>query len=138
MQLLIPEETSEDEVVDTVSSTLSNLLGVHPKDIVVTSVDLETGEVEYEVVSEIFSEASTIQSVLESLLNNETESLLQELIPSVMVESIEVDENIEVDVSIIVDASDAGNLHEARTGVETILSDLGYDVTNLTQKTCYD
>ena len=110
MQLSIPEETTEDEVVAAVSSTLANLLGVHPRDIVVTSVDLETGEIEYEVSSEIFSETSGIQSVLDSLSNDDIEESMQEFLPSFVVESNNVDESIEVDVSIVVDGSDAGNL----------------------------
>ena len=130
MQLSIPEETSENEVADAVSSTLANLLGVHPKDIVVTSVDMETGEIEYEVSSEIFSETSDIQSILDSLTEGDIENSMQELIPSVEVESNNVDENIKVDVSIVVDGSESGNLREARTGVENILTNLGYDVTN--------
>ena len=132
IQLSIPEETSEDEVVQAVSSTLADLLGVHPRDIVVTSIDLETGEIEYEVSSEIFSETSNIQTVLDSLSSDDIEELMQEVIPSIAVESNRVDENIEVDVSIVVDGSDAGNLREARIGVETILTDMGYDVTNST------
>ena len=130
MQLSIPEETSEDEVVDAISSTLASLLGVHPKDIVVTSVDLETGEIEYEVSSETFSETSDIQIILDSFSIDDIEESMQELLPSVTIENNIVDENIEVDVSIVVDGSDAGNLREARTGVETIITDLGYHVTD--------
>ena len=133
IQLAIPEETSEDEVVDALSSSLADLLGVHPRDIVVTSVDLETGEIEYEFSSEVFSETSDIQSILDSLSNDNIEESMQEFLPFVTVESNNVDENIEVDVSIVVDGSDAGNLREARIGVETILTDMGYDVTNSTR-----
>ena len=132
IHLSIPEETSEDEVVDALSSSLANLLGVHPRDIVVTSVDLETGEIEYEVSSETFSETSDIQSVLDLLSNDDIKESMQELLPSVTVESNNVDENIEVDVAIVVDGSDAGNVREARIGVETVLTDMGYDVTQST------
>lgn len=130
MQLSIPENTSEDEAVDAVSSTLVNLLDVHPSDIVVIHLDLETGAVEYKISSETFSETSDIQSILASLSNDDIEISMQELIPSIMVESNSVEDNIEVGVSIVIDGSNSENLREARVGVENILTNLGYDVTN--------
>ena len=129
MELSIPEEISEDEIVDAVTSTLADLLGIHPKDVAVTSVNLETGEVEYEISSDIFSETTNIQSTLDSFSIDDIEELMVELLPSITIDGNSVDENIEVDVSIVVDGSDASSIREARIDVESILNDMGYDVT---------
>ena len=129
MQLSIPEDTAEQEVVDAITSTLAELLGVHPRDVVVTSVDLETGEVEYDVASDNFVETSDIQSNIDSLSIDDIENSIQQTIPEIEVESSSVGDDIEVDVTIVVDGSDASNIREARTGVEDVLTNLGYDVT---------
>ena len=51
------------------------------------------------------------------------------MIPEIEVESSSVENDIEADVTIVVDGSDAGNIREARTGVEDDFTNLGYDVT---------
>ena len=129
MQLSIPEDSSEKDIANAITSTLADLLGVHPKDVVITSVNLETGEIEYDVSSDAFDEISDIQSNLDSLSIDNIEDSIQQTIPQVKVESSSVDDNIEVDVTIVVDGSDADNIREGRTGVENILTNLGYDVT---------
>merc|ERR1719181_2755308 len=50
-QLSISTGTSEIEVADAVIATLAGLLDVHPKDVIITSVNMETGEVQCEVAS---------------------------------------------------------------------------------------
>lgn len=130
MQLSALEEYFEDEIVPAVTSTLSDLLGIHPKDVVVTSVDFDTGEVGYEVSSDIFSESEQIQSSIISLSNDDIEELMQESLPLITIHSNMAGENIEVDISITLDGSDASNVRQARTDVETILENMGYDVRN--------
>lgn len=130
LELSLSDESSIDDIVDVVPLSLSTLLGIHPRDIVVTSIDLESGEVQYEVSSDDFAQTSDIQFILDSLSRDDIEVSIQELLPSIAVQSNNVDNNIEVYVSVIADGSDAGNIREARNVVDTILTDFGYDVTN--------
>ena len=130
LELSLSDEASIDDIVDVVPLSLSTLLGIHPRDIVVTSVNLESGEVQYEVSSENFARTSDVQFILDSLSRDDIEVSIQGLLPSIAVNSNNVDNNIEVYVSVIADGSDAGNIREARNVVESILMDLGYDVTN--------
>ena len=53
LEINVDVETSEDEVIDAVTTSLSDLLGVHPSDVTIVSVDLASGEVIYEIASEI-------------------------------------------------------------------------------------
>ena len=130
MQLSIPEDISENEIADALTSTIANLLGIHPRDVSITDVNLETGEVQYEVSSNEFEDISTVQEALESLSNDDIESSIQDVLPEVEVERNDVDDDIAVDVTIIVDGSNAGSISDARTDVNDIFTDLGYDVTS--------
>ena len=117
LDLSIPEGTSEEEVVDAVTSTIAELLNVHPKDVTITSVNLETGEVEYEVASENFANAEIVQDALDELTESQIEDQIQETIPEATVTRNQVENEIEVDVAIIVDGSEAGNIGEAQNEV---------------------
>lgn len=129
MQLSVPENIIEDQLSDAITSTLADLLGVHPRNIVITLIDLETGEIEYDVSSDSFDETSDIQSNLDLLSLEEIEDSIQQTIPEIEVERSTVNDDIKVDVTIVVDGSDSGNIREAKTGVQDILTHLGYDVT---------
>eukprot|EP00493_Phyllostaurus_siculus_P011908 UN12078 len=41
----IGDETSEDEIADAIIASITDLVDVHPRDVTIVSVDLETGEV---------------------------------------------------------------------------------------------
>jgi phenylpyruvate tautomerase PptA (4-oxalocrotonate tautomerase family) len=117
MQLSIPEDTSENEIADALTSTIADLLGIHPRDVSITDVNLETGEVQYEVSSNEFEDISTVQEALQLLSNDDIESSIQDVLPEVEVESNDVNDDIAVDVTIIVDGSNAGSISDARTDV---------------------
>lgn len=124
----VDTETSEDEVANAVVSTLADLLNVHQRDLTIVSVDLENGELHYEIASSNYAEAAEIQSNMDSLKLNEIESQLQELLPSAEIGSSEVNDFVEIDISIVVDGSDAGDINEAKRNVTQILSDQGFEV----------
>ena len=67
LQLEIEDGATEDEVADAVATSLAELLDVHPKDIVVTSVNLETGEVEYELVTDNYADTDKKEILFVSL-----------------------------------------------------------------------
>ena len=59
MTLLIPDDISEDEIVNAIESSLAEALGVHPHQIAV-DVNMETGEVEYTVTSEEYYDGKSV------------------------------------------------------------------------------
>ena len=77
LEISVDGETSEDEVADAVVSTLAELLDVHPRDVTIVSVDLESGEVLYEVATPNYTDAIEIQFNIETLEPNDIEIELQ-------------------------------------------------------------
>lgn len=105
MQLSVPEGTTEIEVVDAVVASLVELLDLHPRNVMITSVNLETVEVQYDN----FSDPEDI------------EDAIKESLPLVEVDRNNVNADIEVDVTIVIDGSDADNIRDANDQVEDIL-----------------
>ena len=128
LQISVDDDTSESEVLDAVASSLAELLNVHPRDVEVLSVDLDSGEVLYEISAESYDDATSIQSALDSLRPEEIQDVVRHELPSADVENVNVDSDIAVDVTIVVDGSEAGSIGEAKRDVETILNNQGYSV----------
>lgn len=128
MDLTVPEGTTEDEVAVAVTSTLAELLNVHPKDITITSVNVESGEVEYEIVTDNYNNTATIQSTLDSFTNDIIEDEIQQMIPTAEVNKNEVEDDVEMDVTITVDGSEAGNIVEANNAVTDAFNNQGFEV----------
>ena len=128
LQISVDDDTSESEVLDAVASSLAELLNVHPRDVEVLSVDLDSGEVLYEISAESYDDATSIQSALDSLRPEEIQDVVRHELPSADVENVNVDSDIAVDVTIVVDGSEAGSIGEAKRDVETILNNQGYAV----------
>ena len=78
LTLDIAAGTEESDIVDAVTTSLAALLDVHSSDITVTSVDLESGVVEYEVASDTYSNTSVVQSKMASLTATSIEDKIQE------------------------------------------------------------
>ena len=128
LQISVDDDTSESEVLDAVASSLAELLNVHPRDVAVLSVDLDSGEVLYEISAESYDDATSIQSALDSLRPEEIQDVVRHELPSADVENVNVDSDIAVDVTIVVDGSEAGSIGEAKKDVETILNNQGFAV----------
>merc|ERR1712035_119088 len=71
----IPEDVTQEEVEEAVINSIAEELGVHPKDVEIISIDMETGKVEYEISTDSFEEAEKLQ---EDLIANVTASALEE------------------------------------------------------------
>ena len=130
LELQLPADVSEGEIVTAVTESLAEALGVHPRDVVVVSVDAVTGEVVYEVVSSTFADASDIQENLGVLSTATLEASLTELLPGIEVVSNEVSSDVTVDVNVVVNAADASPLGAANTDVSEALAELGFTVTS--------
>ena len=126
MQVTIPDDISEVELVDAITNSIAESLGVHPSDVDVV-VDMETGEVEYTVSSDNYLDAATNQFDLgRPQVQDAIAEAIQEAVPSVTIEEIEVDEEVNATLEFIVDANDASrNLEQAAYQSEQLLSDFG-------------
>eukprot|EP00493_Phyllostaurus_siculus_P025873 UN26218 len=101
MELSVDDDTSEEDVADAVIATLTELLNVHPRDVTIISVDIETGEVAFEISSEDYDSATSIQSDLDSIRPNDIEDIIQQTIPSAEVDSVDINQEVTVDVSML-------------------------------------
>ena len=115
----IPADLSVEEIEEAVIESLSESLGVHPKDIEIISIDPESGKIEFEIKGDSFEEAKAIQELIsnvdgESKFSNDLKSSLSEVLPGSSVTTISSDPIIEVEANIVIDASDAkSNLKDA-------------------------
>lgn len=128
LDITVDGETSEEEFVEAVTSSLADLLDIHPKDVTITSVDLDSGKVIYEIASNNYDDVSTIQSIIDSFRIDEVEDMIQDVVPSAQVQNIDVNEEINVKVTIVVDGSNGGNINDARNEVTEILNEEGFEV----------
>ena len=121
LTLDVIEGVTEDAVISAVTSSVSSMLGVHVADVVVTSVDLESGEITYEVSADSYEDASTIQSKIEDFEQETLEDNIRESLPSANVDGSSVQHEIEVDVTVVVDGSETSSAGDAVTTVTDIL-----------------
>ena len=128
LELDLPEDVTAEEVGDSVVSTLAEALGVHPRDVTVVSVDLETGEVVYTVSSSSYDDTAALQTTLDTLDLTVLESDLQELLPGATIVENSVEEDVTVDVTVVIDGSAADNIGSGNAAVTSALADQGYTV----------
>ena len=60
LDVTIPSGVSEEEAINALQESISDVLGVHPKDVVVTIDD--NGDVSYSVTGTTYAEAEAIQN----------------------------------------------------------------------------
>jgi hypothetical protein len=115
---------TEEQLVDAISSSIAESLGVHPSEVNV-EVDMETGAVEFTVASDNYENAAANQFELDN--DQKIESIINEIeqtIPEVSVDSYDVTDDIEASLEFTVDANFAENdLTQAAWQSEQLLSD---------------
>jgi len=126
MQVTIPSDVTEDEMVDAIISSIANSLGVHPSDVDVI-VDMETGAVEFSVTSDSFGEASDNQFDLDSAnFQNGIIDAIETAVPDASVDQFEVADDINDSLEFTIDADEATNdLTQAAWQSEQLLSSFG-------------
>ena len=106
LDVTIPDGLSEDEAVEVLRESISNVLGVHPKDVVVT-ID-ENGAVDYSVSGANYDEVASVQMIADQ--NDFATRITDELKEDgslMSVESSTVNPDLEIMVSTTVDTTDA-------------------------------
>jgi len=119
----VPEDVSEEELVQSVTETIAESLGVHPQNVEV-EVDLETGEVSFTVVSNDFDVIQQAQFNLQNEgVQGDIISSIVEDIPSAVVENLVVAEETTATIEFTVDANSASNdVTQAAWQTEQLLS----------------
>eukprot|EP00493_Phyllostaurus_siculus_P022562 UN22896 len=111
------------------TSTLAEVLDTHPQDVTIVSVNLETGEIVYEISSETYEDANVMQNQLNTIQPEDMEDIIEQILPTSQIEEITVNDDIEIDVTIVVDGSESDNIGQAKRDVEQILDDQGFEVS---------
>ena len=127
LDVSIPEGVSEADVIAALEESISDALGVHAKDVVVT-ID-ETGEVRYQVTGTTYEAAEAIQTAAsdESFASKVT-SLLNDGDSGVVVDNVDSDAEIDVVISATVDTTDATGTVDRDDAIEDLTS--SYGLTN--------
>ena len=137
MSMTIPSDVSEDELVDVITASIANSLGVHPQDVNV-SVDMETGVVEFTVTSENFNDAAADQFDLSNdQYKNDIIATIENALPSVTVDDYGISDDVVATIEFTVDADKATNdLTQAAFQTEELFSsfaDVDVSTSYLTQ-----
>ena len=126
LDLEIPEGVSQEDVEEAVVNSIAEELGVHPKDVTILSVDMETGEVKYEISSDNYVDAETVQEKLNNLNTENVEQNIQEEVPGITVEENKVEPEIEVDITLVVDGSEVENIQTSNDEFENKMEEEGF------------
>jgi hypothetical protein len=131
MLLIIPDDVSQSELTDAITASLADSVGVHPQNVEVT-VDMETGEVQFTIVSDTFNDAAGVSFDLNNYQNqNDITNLIQEALPSVLVDALDTSKDVTIALEITIDANDAENdLTQAAWQSERLLQDFDVSVEN--------
>ena len=130
--MAIPDDTSEEVIVNAVVVSVSAAIGAHPSDVDVV-VDMESGLIEFTVNSESYSEAAEAKFDLEN--DGYQYAIVADIVGSVpdsSVESITISDVIEAEIEYTIDADDATqDRTQAAFRTEELLSDFDVEVKNV-------
>jgi phenylpyruvate tautomerase PptA (4-oxalocrotonate tautomerase family) len=111
LDITVPENVDEEEVIEALTDSLAEMFDVHPKDVIVI-ID-EDGNVSYEITSGNYTE---VEDILDQMNDpnfvNDLTTKIEETNPEiakagVVVNDVEPSENIEAVISVIIDGTDA-------------------------------
>jgi hypothetical protein len=106
LDVIIPDVLSEEEAITFLQDSISDVLGIHPRDVVIT-VD-EEGNVEYSVSADSYKNAEVIQEVAsDKLFASQITTDLSQGESGILIDSAESNDDIEVIISSTVDMTDS-------------------------------
>ena len=125
LDITIPTDVSEEDAIEALQDSISDVLGVHSSDVVVTIDD--DGIVSYSVTGGSHAEAEAIQNAAaESDFASQVTDDLVESGSTVTVESSTSNEDIEVVVSATVDTTDATGIVDPESAVANMSDTYGF------------
>lgn len=120
----IPDTTPAEDAITALTESISDLFGVHSKDVVVT-IDNE-GVVTYSVLAETYADIQNIQDSISGIdLASEITSDLDEKEFGIIVESSTLNDDIELILSATVDTSDATDTVDAIQEISILTQEYG-------------
>ena len=134
LDVTIPDDVSEEDAIVALQESISDVLGVHPKDVVVTIDD--NGDVTYQVTGTTYDEAEAIQTAAsQAEFASQVTSDLSENDSGVTVESATSDSDIEVVISSTIDTTDATGTADPSTAIEDLTQEFGLTDSSAEGKT---
>lgn len=127
LNVTIPENIPEEDAIILLEQSISDVLGVHPKDLIVTIS--EDGEVSYSVTGESYEEIEEIQDIASNIsFASDITAALIDNNSDMIVESSSIRDEIEIVISATVDTTDA----TGTAGADSAIFDLAneYDLTD--------
>lgn len=131
MSILIPDNISEEEIIEAITSSIADSLEIHSSNIAVT-IDMDSGEIEFVITTEAFDQAAGVQFHLNNGQNqNNIINSIEGTLPSVKVDEYNVSDDITAMIEFTIDAKEAANdLTQAAWQSEQYLSDFDVTVRN--------
>lgn len=125
LNVIVPEELSQTEVITTLQQSISDVLGIHSSDVFVTVDD--DGEVTYSVSSETFTGAEALRDLADnsSFVSQLTDDLIENE-SGIEVQSSSTDDIIEVVLSSTVDMTDASGTEDASVAIAALAEEHGF------------
>ena len=124
LNVSIPSDISEDDVLTALVESISDILGVHSRNVVVTIDEDDT--VTYSITGETFTDAQEMQNVIsnEDFVSNVTADL-NEGNTGAVVELIAPNDSIEMTLSATIDTSDATGTLDTVEEIRDLTQKLG-------------
>ena len=133
LDVVIPDTIAETDAIAEIQDSISNVLSVHPSDVIVMIND--DGTVSYSVTGDSFEEATALQDALtEPTFVEELTSNLEENGSNIIVESNNADGDVAVVVSATVDTSDASGTIDANQAIENMTEEFGFENSHVEGK----
>lgn len=124
LDVIIPENIADSDAITAITESISDILGVHVKDVVITLDD--DGNMTYSVIGKTFDDAQEIQNMIASTdFAADITSDLNEGDSGIVVESSTSNDDIEMIISAIVDISDATGTTNPVEEVDTMAQEYG-------------
>ena len=129
LNITIPDDINEDDVINSLQESISNALGVHSSDVVVTFDD--EGVITYSVSGSTFTEVASLQASVEhnDFVNSVNDALRQSEL-DILLEAISSNEDIETVISVTVDTTVASETQTPEIAIAQLVSE--YDLTDST------
>ena len=130
----IPDDVTAEELEDAVIESIAEELGIHPKDVEIESIDMESGVVMYSVSSDSYNATAELLVEMETMALSDVEDNLQAYIPGIEIVSSEVADDVTVSIEYVVDVSDPEfdvDLNDAEDELLIIMNETSYTVSDV-------
>lgn len=125
LNITIPDDISKSDAIKELQISTSDVLGVHPSDILVTIAD--DGLVTYSVIGSSFEEANALQNTLTepSFVSNLMEDLVESTSHITVVSNV-ANDDIEMVISTTIDTSESSSTVDYKSAIAALAEEYGF------------